>query len=134
MVFPRVMVRRRWEMNRKDYTGHTEAGHCRSTAIAGSDQRQQTPFLKVFFTFPLHFFPWSHLPAPCIQAMFLIPLPGVAYCSSNISQLFPPNIPHKHPFPLQKALGKHMRESRETNSKQKTGHRNLNLRSLTLCH
>lgn len=53
------------------------------------------------------------------QAMVLNPFPGIACYSSNLSQLFPPNVPHKHPFPLQKALGKHMRESRETKSKQK---------------
>lgn len=68
------------------------------------------------------------------QATVLNPSPVIACCFSNFSQISPPNIPHKHPFPLQKVLGKHMRESRQTKSKQKTGHCNLNLRSLTLCH
>ena len=48
------------------------------------------------------------------QAMDLNPLPGIACCCSNFSQLFPPNTPHKYPFALQKALRKYMRQSRET--------------------
>lgn len=67
------------------------------------------------------FFTWSHLPASCIPSRGSQSLAWhLASCSVSLSQHFPPNIPHKHPFPLQKALGKHVRKSSETKSKQKT--------------
>lgn len=55
------------------------------------------------------------------QATVPHPSPGTACCFSNFSQQFTPNIPHKYFFPFQKALGKHMRGSREAKSKQIQG-------------